>query len=253
MTSLNSLNRFGEAKILVNFPLPKRKLSQKFKATINSKKRHEKSDSTASNSRQNGGSQNGGQNHDFVNQRKVSNEDSLVQIYVPPTNDESDDDTLSVDSQLPDDPQDSGQLTANDRTVSEPAVSSHLTKKTVVLRTLSAEVASRKVPPMLSDWNRSQSFPPPKGPTTSEAGFHSDGLQQLEERSVTESSMSVKNNDVDGNYIHVLHSVEIRSIGVGDSSNWGTAAICKLTTTPATTYYLNSNFLPKLKRLFFKC
>ena len=209
MASLNSLNRFGEAKILVNFPLPKRKLSQKFKATINSKKRHEKSDPTASNSRQNGG----GQSHDFVNQRKVSNEDSLVQIYVPPTNDESDDDTLSVDSQLPDDPQDPGQLTENDRTVSEPAVSSHLTKKTVVLRTLSAEVASRKVPPMLSDWNRSQSFPPPKGPTTSEAGFHSDGLQQLEERSVTESSMSVKNNDLDGNYIHVLHSVEIRSIG----------------------------------------
>ena len=219
MASLNSLNRFGEAKILVNFPLPKRKLSQKFKATINSKKRHEKSDSTASNSRQNGGSQNGGQNHDFVNQRKVSNEDSLVQIYVPPTNqDESDDDTLSVDSQLPDDPQDPGnQLTSADRTVSEPAVSSHLTKKTVVLRTLSAEVASRKVPPMLSDWNRSQSFPPPKGPTTSEAGFHSDGLQQLEERSVTESSMSVKNNDLDGNHIHVLHSVEIRSIGVGDT------------------------------------
>ena len=226
MASLNSLNRFGEAKILVNFPLPKRKLSQKFKATINSKKRHEKSDSTASNSRQNGGGQNGGQNHDYVNQRKVSNEDSLVQIYVPPTNnDESDDDTLSVDSQLPDDPQDPGQLTENDRTVSEPAVSSHLTKKTVVLRTLSAEVASRKVPPMLSDWNRSQSFPPPKGPTTSEAGFHSDGLQQLEERSVTESSMSVKNNDLDGNHIHVLHSVEIRSIGVGDSSNWGTAVI----------------------------
>ena len=213
LNSLNSLNRFGEAKILVNFPLPKRKLSQKFKAKINSK-RHEKSDQTASNSRQNGGGQNGGQSHDFVNQRKVSNEDSLVQIYVPPTNDESDDDTLSVDSQLPDDPQDPGQLTANDRTVSEPAVSSHLTKKTVVLRTLSAEVASRKVPPMLSDWNRSQSFPPPKGPTTSEAGFHSDGLQQLEERSVTESSMSVKNNDLDGNYIHVLHSVEIRSIGV---------------------------------------
>ena len=225
MASLNSLNRFGEAKILVNFPLPKRKLSQKFKATINSKKRHEKSDPTASNSRQNGGGQNGGQSHDFVNQRKVSNEDSLVQIYVPPTNDESDDDTLSVDSQLPDDPQDPGQLTENDRTVSEPAVSSHLTKKTVVLRTLSAEVASRKVPPMLSDWNRSQSFPPPKGPTTSEAGFHSDGLQQLEERSVTESSMSVKNNDLDGNHIHVLHSVEIRSIGVGDSSNWGTAVI----------------------------
>ena len=216
MASLNSLNRFGEAKILVNFPLPKRKLSQKFKATINSKRHHEKSDPTASNSRQNGGGQNGGQSHDFVNQRKVSNEDSLVQIYVPPTNnDESDDDTLSVDSQLPDDPQDPGQLTANDRTVSEPAVSSHLTKKTsktVVLRTLSAEVASRKVPPMLSDWNRSQSFPPPKGPPTSEAGFHSDGLQQLEERSVTESSMSVKNNDLDGNYIHVLHSVEIRSI-----------------------------------------
>ena len=135
----------------------------------------------------------------------MSNEDSLVQIYVPPTNDESDDDTLSVDSQLPDDPQDPGnQLTSADRTVSEPAVSSHLTKKTVVLRTLSAEVASRKVPPMLSDWNRSQSFPPPKGPTTSEAGFHSDGLQQLEERSVTESSMSVKNNDLDGNYLHVL-------------------------------------------------
>ena len=224
MASLNSLNRFGEAKILVNFPLPKRKLSQKFKAKINSK-RHEKSDPTASNSRQNGGGQNGGQSQDFVNQRKVSNEDSLVQIYVPPTNDESDDDTLSVDSQLPDDPQDPGQLTENDRTVSEPAVSSHLTKKTVVLRTLSAEVASRKVPPMLSDWNRSQSFPPPKGPTTSEAGFHSDGLQQLEERSVTESSMSVKNNDLDGNHIHVLHSVEIRSIGVGDSSNWGTAVI----------------------------
>ena len=215
LKSLNSLNRFGEANILVNLPLPRRKLSQKFKATIKTKC-HEKSNPTASNSRQNGGGQNGGQSHDFVNQRKVSNEDSLVQIYVPPTNnDESDDDTLSVDSQLPAD-DDPNQLTANDRTVSEPAVStvsSHLTKKTEVKRTLSAEVASRKVPPMLSDWNRSQSFPPPKGPATSEAaGFHSDGLQQLEERSVTESSMSVKNNDHDGNYLqNVLHSVEIRS------------------------------------------
>ena len=129
--------------------------------------------------------------HDFVNQRKVSNDDSLVQIYVPPNdnNEESDDDTISVDSQLPD----------NDQPVN------HVTKKTEVKRTLSAEVASRKIPPMLSDWNRSQSFPPPKGPfsmTASEAaGFHSDGLQELQEKSVTESSLSVKNNDHDGNCI----------------------------------------------------
>ena len=119
----------------------------------------------------------------------MSNEDSLVQIYIPPNNntEESDDDTLSVDSQVP----------AND----QPVVNEQVTKKTEVKRTLSAEVASRKIPPMLSDWNRSQSFPPPKGPTssTSEAGFHSDGLQELEEKSVTESSLSVKNNDPDGN------------------------------------------------------
>ena len=142
----------------------------------------------------------GGQNcHDFVNQRKVSNDDSLVQIYVPPNdhNNEdssSDDDTLSVDSQLPDNDQPVNHVTSS--------------KKTEVKRTLSAEVASRKIPPMLSDWQvRSQSFPPPKGPfsiassaaSEADAGFHSDGLQEsMQEKSVTESSLSVKNNDHDG-------------------------------------------------------
>ena len=83
----------------------------------------------------------------------MSNDDSLVQIYVPENNHESDDETLSNGSQ--------------DTIV-----------KKEVKRTMSAEVTSdkqRKVPPMLNEWNRSQSFPPPKNLSL----FESDGLQKL--------------------------------------------------------------------------
>ena len=88
-----------------------------------------------------------------INRRKLSNDDSLVQIYVPENNHESDDETLSNGSQ--------------DTIV-----------KKEVKRTMSAEVTSdkqRKVPPMLNEWNRSQSFPPPKNLSL----FESDGLQKL--------------------------------------------------------------------------
>ena len=160
------------------------------------KSHEENSDPLASNGGSNGVPI-GSQAHDFVNQRKVSNDDSLVQIYIPPNNntEESDDDTLSVDSQAPHD-----VVLGSNLNEDQP---SNVTKKTEVKRTLSAEVASRKIPPMLSDWQtRSQSFPPPKGPnsSTSEAAFSSsEGLQELQEKSGTESSLSVKSNDHDGN------------------------------------------------------
>lgn len=98
-------------------------------------------------------------NEQVLNQRKVSKDDSLVQIYVPNA-EESDDETLSARSSSP-----------NAEPSSRPAVK----------RTLSAEVKSsskRQVPPMLSDWNRSQSFPPPKAASET---FESDGLKQLAE------------------------------------------------------------------------
>ena len=90
-----------------------------------------------------------------INRRKLSNDDSLVQIYVPENNHESDDETLSNGSQ------------------------DTVVKNNVVKRTMSAEVTSdtkqRTVPPMLNEWNRSQSFPPPKNLSL----FESDGLQKL--------------------------------------------------------------------------
>ena len=89
-----------------------------------------------------------------INRRKISTDDSLVQIYVPESNGtaDSDDETLSSGSQ------------------------DTIVKNNQVKRTMSAEVTSgtRKVPPMLNEWNRSQSFPPPK----SSSVFESDGLQK---------------------------------------------------------------------------
>ena len=100
--------------------------------------------------------------NDLVNRRKISNDDSLVQIYVPETSgNESDDGTLSAGSQ-------------DESTV--------LNKKNEIKRTMSAEVTSgnnitRKVPPMLNEWNRSQSFPPPANSNTNNL-FESDRLQK---------------------------------------------------------------------------
>ena len=109
-------------------------------------------------------------NNDFVNRRKISNDDSLVQIYVPEitsgtSGNESDDGTLSAGSQ------DNGTTVHNrDETT--------VLKKNEIKRTMSAEVTSgnitRKVPPMLNEWNRSQSFPPP---AKTQNLFESDRLQ----------------------------------------------------------------------------
>lgn len=100
--------------------------------------------------------------NDPVNQRKVSNGDSLVQIYVPPSKNVSesisansdDDETISVAS-IDTDEAKSGKDSEKRKC------------KKVYGRTLSAEPkgiidAKRKVPPPLGDWCRSQSFPPPQ-------------------------------------------------------------------------------------------
>ena len=92
-----------------------------------------------------------------INQRKISNEDSLVQIFVP------------------------NEFPSDDETLSAASENECLSLKNEVKRTLSAEVtASRKVPPMLSDWNRSQSFPPPVSKAAPD--FESDGLQRLRDQ-----------------------------------------------------------------------
>ncbi len=128
--------------------------------------------------------------NDPVNQRKVSNGDSLVQIYVPPTRksdadsshyNSSEDETLSAGSQDEENRSDDFSQSQNDETHE---TSSNRPKLGLnFLRTLSVEPSSssspveeegknnRKIPPPLSDWNRSQSFPPPgKSFVTSEAG-----------------------------------------------------------------------------------
>ena len=107
--------------------------------------------------------------NDPVNQRKVSNDDSLVQIYVPPTKSEnsslynsSEDETLSAESQDEDEHR-THNFEAPVKITPRPKVGLNF------LRTLSVDPSSpveedgknRKVPPPLSDWNRSQSFPPP--------------------------------------------------------------------------------------------
>ncbi len=77
-----------------------------------------------------------------MNQRKVSTGDSLVQIYVPPSAVNSDDEEAK----------ESGRDTDK--------------KYKKYGRTLSADPegaeGKRKVPPPLGDWCRSQSFPPPQ-------------------------------------------------------------------------------------------
>ena len=126
---------------------------------------------------------------DPVNQRKISTGDSLVQIYVPPTSknganfdpendgslynssdEEEETETLSAGSHdehraadfLPDEePQEkNNNNTSNNNNRSKVGLN--------FLRTLSVDPSAekedsknRKVPPPLSDWNRSQSFPPP--------------------------------------------------------------------------------------------
>ena len=126
--------------------------------------------------------------NEFANQRKVSQtgDDSLVQIYIPPsssskdTTDQSDDDedTISAGS----DADEAVNADTNGRMSAAGSVTSNgnISKKSEVRRTLSAEVASRKVPPKLSDWNRSQSFPPPKAANaaSSEDAEEFNGLQK---------------------------------------------------------------------------
>ncbi len=130
--------------------------------------------------------------NDPVNQRKVSNGDSLVQIYVPPTRksdaesslyNSSEDETLSAGSQDEENRTDdfSTQKQQNDET--HETSSSRPKFGLNLMRTLSVDPSSssspvedegksnRKIPPPLSDWNRSQSFPPPgKSFVSSEAG-----------------------------------------------------------------------------------
>ena len=128
--------------------------------------------------------------NEFANQRKVSQtgDDSLVQIYIPPTSssskdttDQSDDDedTISAGSEADE------AVTADINGRMTPAAGAvtsngNISKKSEVRRTLSAEVASRKVPPKLSDWNRSQSFPPPKtaNAASEDAAEEFNGLQK---------------------------------------------------------------------------
>ncbi len=102
--------------------------------------------------------------------RKMSNEDSLVQIYIPHQQAESEDDdeTLSAASE-----QDLEEKEQQPRS-----------SKNEVKRTMSAEVtptAKRVVPPMLGDWNRSQSFPPPKATSAEAVARGENGLKQKDD------------------------------------------------------------------------
>ena len=121
---------------------------------------------------------------DLANQRKISqNDDSLVQIYIPPSSSkdttESESETLSAGNS-------DNELFDEDEEVNE-------VKKSEVRRTLSAEVASRKVPPKLSDWNRSQSFPPPKNGSTNEAvNTDFNGLHKTNALTDSEASLPTK-------------------------------------------------------------
>ena len=125
------------------------------------------------------------QDNDPVNQRKVSNGDSLVQIYVPPDDDgslyhssadeEEETETLSAGSR---DEHRADDFLPDDEPVASKPSKSKLGLGLNFLRTLSFEPPpekekeedkKRKVPPPLGDWSRSQSFPPP-GKTFGVAG-----------------------------------------------------------------------------------
>jgi hypothetical protein len=123
-----------------------------------------------------------------MNQRKLSNgsnhEDSLVQIYVPKSDEvTTDDDTLSAGSQ--------------DEAEDEAVTSEVKRKKSEVKRTISAEVTpmsstGRKIPPALSDWNRSQSFPPPKAsPKMLASEADEDGLLRKNSLPLSGSNVSM--------------------------------------------------------------
>ena len=124
---------------------------------------------------------------DPVNQRKVSTGDSLVQIYVPPTSTNDDDgdndgslynssdeeeetETLSAGSRdehraddfLPDEePQETNNNNNNNNNNRSKVGLNFLRTLSVDPSAEKEDSKNRKVPPPLSDWNRSQSFPPP--------------------------------------------------------------------------------------------
>ena len=160
--------------------------------------------------------------HDLANQRKISqNEDSLVQIYIPPapsttttsgstsketsTESEDDDDTISAgsDAELEfrapsrnllslEAAEDAARnlLQSSEAVVVEDADEAALKKKSEIRRTFSAEVSNRKVPPKLSDWNRSQSFPPPKNTSATSEVVEFNGLQKSN-AGLNESEVSI--------------------------------------------------------------
>ena len=159
--------------------------------------------------------------HDLANQRKISqNEDSLVQIYIPPapsttttsgstsketsTESEDDDDTISAgsDAELEfrapsrnllslEAAEDAARnLLQSSEAVVEDATEAALKKKSEIRRTFSAEVSNRKVPPKLSDWNRSQSFPPPKNTSATSEVVEFNGLQKSN-AGLNESEVSI--------------------------------------------------------------
>ena len=165
---------------------------------------------------------------DLANQRKISqNEDSLVQIYIPPsttttitsgstsketstTESEDDDDTISAGSDAEEleysrAPSrcdllslEAAEDTARNLLQSSEAIenggseeaNAALKKKSEIRRTFSAEVSSRKVPPKLSDWNRSQSFPPPKNTEAASEDVEFNGLQKSNS-GLNESEVSI--------------------------------------------------------------
>ena len=116
--------------------------------------------------------------------------DSLVKIYVPPNKkdaEDSNDATISAGSD--------SEVTKENEAEEVPKT------RQVAKRTLSADMAatSRKVPPMLSDWNRSQSFPPPStqagvdasNDQSDDSGAFKEGLPKKAESPMSTSNLSL--------------------------------------------------------------
>ena len=129
------------------------------------------------------------------NQRRKVSGESLVKIYIPPTeenkdeapgDDDDDDDTISA---------------ASDK--EEEEVKDKLEVKKAAVRTLSADPQpKRQVPPMLTEYpNRSQSFPLPgksKVGGQDETGIFQEGLPRKHSLPLTSSSLSISSNPNEG-------------------------------------------------------